>query len=254
MKLRKSFILFLALIAAPLRGQVNIESLRTLTDTLGWSGNTGIDASIWTGNTDVQLLSGNARLNYRAGGWDTFLALKGEYGWNDGAAFSDGGLAHLRFIIDASGDTRVEFFLQTDYNNKRLLLFRSLAGGGLRFHILSDSALTLRYGIGAMFENERYRLPATARHPIHPQEARLTSYLSARAALNDRTNLTSIVYYQPAVADMADYRILTESTLALTLSRLLDLTITFTLRHDQRPPDGTKPTDIFTDFGLAVKW
>ncbi len=254
--MNRYFVPLLALLAAvqSARAQVDIESLRGLNDTLGWSGNAGIDASVWIGNTDVQLLAGTARANYRAGSWDTFLALKGEYGWNNGAAFSDAGLAHLRFVLDASEDTRVEFFLQTDYNKKRLLLFRSLAGGGLRFHLLTDSAVTLRCGVGAMFENERYRLPATALHPVHPQEVRITSYLSAHFSINDRAKLASIVYYQPSVAETSDYRILAENSLTFSLTRLLDFTVTCTLRDDHHPPDGTKPTDLFTDVGLAVKW
>ena len=239
--------------AIPLSAQVNIEQQRKDADSIGFTTTLGLDFSIWTGNTNVQLLTGKGRFNYNGGSYYSFLLFKGEYGWNDGKQFSNGGLVHLRFVDDITEHFYLEYFGQADYNKERRLLSRGLGGIGGRFKIYTSTELKARLGIGAMYENEKYDLPPDAIHPLQTRLMRSTNYLGLQIEINKTSHLTSTTYYQPAFRDMRDYRILSESTLTIILGQYLDLNITFNLRHDNNPPDNTKPTDTFTEFGLGVK-
>lgn len=147
----------------------------------------------------------------------------------------------------------LEYFGQADYNKQRHLLSRELGGMGGRFKIYTSTDLKLRLGIGAMYENEKYDLPPNAKHTLHSQLVRSTNYLGMQIELNKTSHLTSTTYYQPAYSNVSDYRILSESTLTIDLGQYLDLNITFTFRRDNNPPDDTKPTDTFTEFGLEMK-
>ena len=147
------------LVAEFISAQVNTEKFRVDTDSIGFSGNVDISGTAITGNTDFQLLSVDTRLNYNFGKDYIFFVGDAGYGWQDKEAFSNQALAHLRYVLSTNDFLQIEFFTQLDYNKKRLLLSRELAGTGVRLKLLTSSNFKIRYGIAYMFEHEKYDLP-----------------------------------------------------------------------------------------------
>lgn len=247
-------LLMLSLLPAVVNAQVNIEKFLQDQENAGISGKLGIDFSLKSGNSDVRQIGSSGRLNYNGITFYSFLVFKGEYGWNNGREFSNDALLHWRFVSSAAEKVQWEAFAQIDYNKARLLLFRDLLCGGLRFKLLKTEVLKTRIGTGLFVEQEQYDLPVASTHPRRFQALRASTYLSNEIALAGQVTLTSIVYFQPDVRNYRDWRILSENVLSVDLGKYVDLSITIDLRHDNVPPDGKKKTDLNSRCGLAIKF
>lgn len=248
------FLIFITLFSYTLTAQVNTEKFREASDSTGFSGNVDISATAITGNTDFQIINGDTRLNYNWGKSYTFFVGSAGYGWQDKEAFSNQALAHLRHVESLNDFLQLEFFLQFNYNKKRLLLSRELAGTGVRFKLLSEKSIKIRYGLAYMFEHEEYDLPANSSHGRLTDANRISSYATFDIQLKDGFNFISVTYYQPKISDWNDLKAISDNSFVSELSSLLDLTFGVSLRYDSRPPDTIKKLDTTTKFGLSFKF
>ncbi len=247
-------LIFLTLFSYTASAQVNTEKFRADIDSSGFSGIVDISATAITGNTDFQLINGDTRLNYNWGKSYTFFVGSAGYGWQDKEAFSNQALAHLRHVKWMNSFLQLEFFLQTDYNKKRLLLSRELAGAGVRLKLLSEEGIKIRYGLAYMFEHEEYDLPPNSSHGRITDASRLSSYATFDVRLKDGFNFISVTYFQPKIAEWSDFKALSDNSFVSELSALLDITFGVSLRYDSRPPDTIKKLDTVTKFGLSFKF
>ncbi len=253
MKTLISLFIFI-LISYTANAQVNTEKFRADNDSTGFSGNVDISATAMTGNTDFQIINGDTRLNYNWGKSYTFFVGSAGYGWQNKEAFSNQALAHLRHVQSMNDFIQLEFFLQFDYNKKRLLLSRELAGAGMRFKLLSEKNIKIRYGLAYMFEHEEYDLPANSLHGRITDADRLSSYATFDVRLKDGFNFISVTYFQPKIEEWSDYKAISDNSFVSELSKLLDITFGVSLRYDSRPPDTIKKLDTITKFGLSFKF
>ena len=107
-------------------------------------------------------------------------------------------------------------------------------------------------GSGYMFEYERLELPDTASHPRTASVHRWSSYLTSRLSAGARTTVVATVYGQPRFDEIADFRILSDVSLAVSITRTLSLSISFELRYDSRPPDDVVSLDTQLTNGISV--
>ncbi len=233
--------------------QINIEKFSDLSDNIGSSGKVSFYLSAKTGNTDIQQFEADGRLNYSGETYSTFLVGKGEYGWNKGKEFSNNALLHLRYIRKYSKFLSPEVFGQINYNKKRMLLFRSLLGGGVRITLTKDSLKSLVFGTSYMFELENLDLRDNSEHPNLTNHHRWNNYLSFSNSFSQNTRLSIVIYAQPRFSDFNDVRILSENHLGVVLTEKLSLSINFALMYDSRAPDGIKNLDTKTKFGFTIK-
>ncbi len=248
------FLTIFTLIGCTVQAQINTEKFRADNDSTGFSGNVDISATAITGNTDFQLISGDTRLNYNWGKSYTFFVGSAGYGWQDKEAFSNQALAHLRHVQSTNDFLQLEFFLQFDYNKKRLLLSRELAGAGIRLKLLSEKSIKIRYGLAYMFEHEEYDLPPNSSHGRITDANRLSSYATFNVLLKDGFDFVSVTYFQPMINEWSDYKAISDNSFVSELSSLLDITFGVSLRYDSRPPDAIKKLDTVTKFGLSFKF
>ncbi|HKB87008.1 MAG TPA: DUF481 domain-containing protein [Ignavibacteriaceae bacterium] len=234
--------------------QVNTEKFRADNDSTGFSGNVDISGTAMTGNTDFQIINGDTRLNYNWGQSYTFFVGSAGYGWQDKEAFSNQALAHLRHVQSLSDFLQMEYFLQFDYNKKRLLLSRELAGIGVRLKLFSEKSIKIRYGLAYMFEHEEYDLPANSVHDRITDANRLSSYATFNILLKDGFDFISVTYFQPKITGWNDYKAISDNSFISELSELLDITFGVSLRYDSRPPDTIKRLDTITKFGFSFKF
>ena len=242
------------IICTPIFAQVNTERFREDEDTAGFSGYIDLEGIVATGNTDFQLISLGSSLNYNWGNDYTFIVADVGYGWENGNAFADQALAHLRHVITTGDLLQIELFTQFDNNKKRLLEARVLLGGGLRFRILNTEHFVFRLGTAYMFENERYDLPSNSVHPNTTSLNRFSSYVTFRYKLNKLLSFISTTYYQPNITDFIDYKLFSENVLIIDTGEILDLFLRFNLRFDSRPPDTVKDFDTFSRIGFSFKF
>lgn len=252
----KKFIFLIALFCLlnNLSAQINTERFRIDQKDLGFAGEAALGINVRTGNTDLQLINGRGRINYNGGTYYSFLVFGGDFGWKSRVQFSNEALAHLRFVPSLTRITQLEIFGQVDYNKARKLLFRKLAGSGLRFKAYRDSTIKFTVGAGFMLENEKYDLPNGSQHPHNETFVRSTNYINTEIRLSESADFNSIIYFQPDVTKFSDYKILSENSFTAKISKHLDMEILFTLRDDNKPPDKVKKLDINSSFGFKVRF
>ena len=233
--------------------QVNIEKYNNISNGNGLNGNLSFYFSAKTGNTDVQEFEIDGRINLKGEKYYSFLIGQGEYGWNKGTEYSNNALLHFRYIRELNDIFNPEFFTQINYNKSRLLLFRSLAGVGLRATILSDSISNFIYGTAYMYEYENldnsksiFQLSKTHHH-------RWSNYISYSNLLTKNSRLSIVLYAQPRFDDFGDVRMLSENHLGVGLTDKLSLSVNFSLMYYSKPPIGVKELDTNTKVGLSIK-
>lgn len=233
--------------------QVNIEKYNNLQKSNGLNGNLSFYFSSKTGSTDIQEFEIDARINLKGEKYYSFIIGQGEYGWNKGTEYSNNALLHFRYIRKISDIVNPEFFAQINYNKSRLLLFRSLAGLGLRTTLLSDTVSNITFGSAYIYEYENldnsnsvYQISKTHHH-------RWSNYISYSNLLSSNSRLSIVIYAQPRFDDFKDVRMLSENHLSVGLNDKLSLSINFNLMYYSRPPIGIKELDTNTKVGFSIK-
>jgi len=232
--------------------QINIEKYNNLNNSKGLMGNFSFYLSAKTGNTDIQEFGADGRLNYKGENFYSFLIGEGEYGWNNGAEYSNNALLHFRYLRELNKKINPEFFAQINYNKSRLLLFRSISGVGFRLAVISDSLTNLTYGSAYMYEYEKLDLAPSSIHPNKTYHHRWSNYLSLSSFLSSNSRLSIVIYAQPRFDDFNDVRIISENFLGVGLTDKLSLGLNFSVVYDSRPPDTVKNFDTNTKIGLSI--
>ncbi|MFC1694137.1 DUF481 domain-containing protein [Candidatus Latescibacterota bacterium] len=232
--------------------QVNIEKFRESKDVHGFSEHIELDFSSRSGNVDITKLDFESYSNYLWESMNTFLVIRGDYGWQGGKQFSNEGLAHLRHIFRSGADFQPEIFAQIDYNKKRLLPFRGLFGGGLRYKLYKSSTSGFWWGTALMLEHEKLDVDEHNTHEKKSDVIRWSNYISANIDINECVRWAVTTYIQPRCADFKDIRILTETVLQVELSKRVSLAVPFSLRYDSDPPDDIKSLDTSLGTGLVL--
>ncbi len=145
--------------------------------------------------------------------------------------------------------------MQAERDEFTRLSFRGLAGGGLRRTLLERDAVAAAYlGLGIMYEREILRRDFHTSDPRDESIARANTYLSIQTRFNAQTHFSNTVFYQPAVADVTDFRLLEEAAIHVRLAKDMELRLDAEVRYDSRPPQTVKTTDIIYTTGITVSF
>ena len=238
----------------PVSAQVNVEALRQDDPPLGYSGTFGGDLTLRTGNVDLVQLGLNARL-YRVTESVTQLIVgNGGIGLLSGSRFSSSGLLHYRQTYQYDGNISPEWWAQVNYDRPQLLDFRVLTGAGVRTSFASGEWGQFGMGGALMLEHERLNLPDTAVHADNTTEIRGSFFLTLRLVPSENLVITSTTYIQPAFGSFGDLRTLENLRVAASVTDELDLTVSFDLRYDSRPPDEIGALDTTLRTGLRYTY
>ncbi len=245
----------IAVFAAPLHAQVNIESLRTADADAGLSGTLGGNLAVQTGNTDFVQLGVDGRANWVRGASTTLLIANGGLGFLAGSRFSSSALLHLRETRWLNDRVAAEGYGQINYDRPQLLDFRALAGAGVRLRVANGGWGGLGAGISFMIEDERLDLPPSAIHPERTSTWRNSTFVTLRLVGGESLVVSSTAYLQPSLADgLDDMRVIENLSVGASLTDRLALTITFDLRYDSEPPDGIADLDTRLRTGLTFSY
>ena len=83
---------------------------------------------------------------------------------------------------------------------------------------------------------------------------RWSTFLTLRLVPNDNLVITGTTYLQPGFAEFGDLRTLANLRVAATVTDELDLTVSFDLRYDSRPPDLINALDTSLRTGLRYTY
>ena len=247
-------IVFAIALPLPVSAQVNVEALRRDDPPLGYSGTFGGDLAVRTGNVDLVQIGLNARL-YRVTETATRLIVgNGGLGLLGGSRFASSGLLHYRQTYRYYENVSPEWYGQVNYDRPQLLDFRVVLGGGARTSFASGDWGQFGMGGALMLEHERLDLPDLAVHPDRTTLLRWSYFLTLRVIPNENLVITSTTYLQPVLDDFDDLRMLANLRVASSITDELDLTVSFDLRYDSRPPDGINALDTSLRTGLRYTY
>ena len=232
---------------------VNIESLHTGEPQPGYSGTVNVSVDGQSGNTDKLSVNAGARLQWHGGAVTNFAILRYNYGETSGVEDTNKLFSHARHIHQISDKTAYEGFVQAERNTFNRLSFRGLLGGGLRLKLSEiPDKKSLHLGVGGFFSRETLEKRAGTTDGGSKNTWRVNTYLNYVQQLNDSVRVLSTTYYQPAIDDFSDYRLLEDATLSVKMTDSLSLNVSLDLAHDSKPPQAVKKTD--TTYGTGIEY
>lgn len=165
-------------------------------------------------------------------------------------SFLNSGFVHLRFRRIAGEKIGPEFFLQYQWDAVRGLDNRALSGSNLRYRVKQDSLTAIYFGLGMMFEFERWSFAAVPvnKRPadtaaVDFQRVKLNSYLSISQQVTPDFFINFISYFQTKPdEDVLLPRISVSTELSFQISRRLSFNVGYSSFYDARP---SVPIDKF---------
>jgi len=238
-----------------LNGQVNIEKQRKAKNEKLFETILGFSMTLYKGNTDMFIFNTDVRFDLNRGRNSGFVIGKLSYGEKNDESYLNKGFIHIRYIRNISRKFMLESFAQMEFNDFILLNRRSLAGFGIRLHLLEKKIksgdINLYLGSGLMFENEIFN---TSSEDILKEETSLyksTNYISVSYS-SDKFSISDVTYLQTNIGDEVSTRIYSDLIFAVRLSKKLSFTTSFTYRYDNNPAPTVKNYDIQLKNGLKL--
>ena len=220
-----------------LLAQINTEAMRSENVTDEFINKVNVDFGIEKADAEVIELAAAYRLDYfNPTGLHVFLILNYENGYEQEKDLNKNqvvnkGFGHLRMTKMISSKLFFEVFTQFGFNDFLLMKDRKLAGGGLRYKMVSNDRMNTFLGIGLMQENEIYDI-------VNEPEKKLlrsTNYLSWNINIAKNTQLYNTVYYQFSFSDIIDYRLLYDGSINFSVNESLSFVIELNYRYDNDP-------------------
>jgi len=248
-------ILLSAVLTHPSHAIVNIEEMRGKPQQDGWSGNTSLSIRGDSGNTNKSSTSVDGQLYWRRNNITRLIATSYTYGVNNRNRDTNKGFIHLRHITQQTPTMALEVFTQATRNEFARLSLRALIGAGTRLTLHESSASNATHlGLGAFYVSETLEKRPRLVDGGTDKFWRANIYVALRYQFNDHARITSTTYYQPALDNGRDYRILEEGSLKVKLAETLNLKLSIEVAHDSQPPQQVEQTDISYKTGIEYRF
>lgn len=147
------------------------------------------------------------------------------------------GYLHARSNFLRKRRFNYETFVQYSFDNARGLDTRWIFGGGIRHDIFKTDKTTFLFGVGGMFEQEKWRYPLTDRF-VQANLFKSSNYLSLQSAINEYIDLNLVNYYQTGYDSTIEgfrNRLSVSLILNAKLTERLSLTNSFDLAYEDKP-------------------
>ena len=232
---------------------VNMDDLHFRQHEYGLSGAVNFKASERSGNTESRNVALGSQLQWNQEDYINLFVLGFDYGESDGEKNLKKSFIHLRHVRRFSENLDYEFFGQIEENEFTRLSYRWLLGTGIRLPFAESDRHIAYFGFGGFHEVEKITpLTDADEEEIH-RTGRWNTYLLSRYKLNSRVKFSNTAYYQPRMADTADWRGLLVSLLSVKATDSIAIQFSIEVSRDSQPPLGVKKTDkaIQTGFEYA---
>lgn len=245
--------IFLLFQITTLFAQKNTEQFRTVKD-FGIYNNFRAGFELSSGNEEFIKLSGGYRLDYFHKNFYTFLVGDIEYKEGNSKIISNRGFLHYRFIYKDIEIINPEIFTQIEYDEFLLIEHRELIGAGLRLDISNYSAkdstpkIDFDIGLGLMQEYEKYKLINSDKSNL----LRSSNFLSLFVGFNEKSQFNVVIYFQPAVHNLNDYRILGEMKLQFPIFSNFSFYTQVNYRYDNEPLPTLKNYSLGLNNGFTL--
>lgn len=255
MKFRRCLLALSLLATQPAHAIVNLERAIIGPTSDGFHTRLDLLASGTSGNSETQRTKLDL-LNLRKYDLHTdFLQLQYAHGTSRGVVDTDNAFAHYRHRYEISPDWGLEAYAQINRDPFARLTERTLWGGGARWIWFEESQKSAAYfGAGAFHEKEIRAEAAGTTDRTDFETWRANAYLVLKYQFNHQVSLINNTYYQPALHDTANFRLLEQASMMLKVVENLDLKLSLEITYDSIPPQTVKPSDVFYSMGLSLSF
>ena len=233
---------------------VNIEEMRGPPQTDGLTGDASLSMSGDAGNTRQSHLSASSQFFWQRGAVTKLIAADYSYGENSRHRNTNKGFVHLRYIKQQTPTRALEVFTQAVRNEFSRLSLRTLIGAGTRLTLHHSRNDADHLGAGAFYLKESQQARAGLSDDGTEKFWRGNFYLALRYQINEQVRIVSTTYYQPALDNGHDFRLLEEASLKIKLTDALNFKLTLALTHDSEPPQAVEKTDINYKTGIEYRF
>lgn len=169
------------------------------------------------------------------------LAASYRFTYNGPADILNAGYIHLRYRHNYKNKIQPEPFLQYQWDNKRGIIFRTLAGANVRYNFWSGDRFDFNAGLGPMYETEKWnyngvdsaKIPVNA-VPIRRNLVKINSYLRFDWKPNSNNSITFNIFLQTR-PDQFEPRIAPHVEWDLKAGKYIGFSISFTGLYDTKP-------------------
>lgn len=240
-------ILFIALSFQANSQILNVESLRKVTDTSGFSGSASLDFSLKKDLNEYFGFRTNMHVQYKMNKHLVLIKNDLEFQRIEGNKFANSGISHLRYNYKIFPRITWEVFIQAQYNKVSKINFRGLLGTGPRFKLSDSERFNFYVGTLVMYEQEELDDDLT---PIE-RDIRGSAYFSFSLYPRQNISVISTTYYQPQLSEFKDYRISSQTSLLIKMFENLSFKTTYTYIYDEFPAEGIPKSQYSFTSGIA---
>ncbi|MCH7403792.1 DUF481 domain-containing protein [Belliella kenyensis] len=151
--------------------------------------------------------------------------------------FLNFGMVHGRVNFLRENTINFETFIQYSFDNFRGLDPRWIVGGSVRHSLISTDKISLLYGLGGMYEYEKWADPYQDRF-VEVGFIKSSNYLSFRATINDFVDFNTVNYYQVGYDNNISafrHRISNSTILNTKLNERFSISNSFEISYEDRP-------------------
>ncbi|MBK6936773.1 MAG: DUF481 domain-containing protein [Chitinophagaceae bacterium] len=231
---------------------INIENARMQSDTTGWMGGAGAYFSLNQNKEKIVGGSIQAHLQHKTKSDKSLWLFLGDYGLlkaGDEKLIAEG-FGHIRYNRKLNSWLRWEAFGQFQKNVITQIDSRYLIGTGPRFRIVKNKIFRLYAASLVMYEREKEVSSTVPAHTI----ARSSSYLSFTLTPVETTDITSTTFFQPAIGNFNDYRILNQLKVGVKATKHFSLSLKWNYLFDKLPAGDAPQTTYSLSTGIDYEF
>ncbi len=241
---------FLLLLGTVTNAQVvNIESKRIKTDTIGTSGSLGTNFNMNKfGEKPVYTLGVRGHIQYKALRHIILLLGNSSFVRAAGDDFVNNGMLHLRYNYKIHPRISLEYYNQVQYNPVTKMQLRVLTGVGPRFKLSKSEKFRAYLGTSYMYEFEKIQ------EQLNPnKQHRSSSYLSF-SLFPKNVSIVNTTYFQVKLDEWSDHRIVSQNSLAISITSAIAFTVGFDLIYDTEPNEDVPEIQYELRNGIKVSF
>jgi hypothetical protein len=190
-----------------------------------------------------------------------FARLSADYGEARGTRNVSRWLAHARYNYRVNWLLALEALAQAQHDRFRRIGVRDLYGAGPRFAIVTREDFEIFSGTTYLLEHEVITadIPnAAAGTPPAVESNKIWNRSSTYAGLNVKiapiVDASTVTYFQPRFDKPSDFRLLSDSFIAVTITKMLSARVSGSVWYDNDPPAGVKTYDVEVKNSLVLKF
>ena len=233
---------------------VNMDGLHFDNNEDKFSADVDFSISGSSGNSDTSKAVLNTQLDWVDQNSINLVILGYQYGESNNVRSVNKSFIHYRYIHKLNNSMDWELFGQLETNEFTRLSYRGLIGSGIRYSVVNTEKHRAFLGAGGFYSKEEIEFTPGLTDDGVEEITRANFYFLSKYKITSAMSFSNVVYYQPRLNRLSDYRALLETKLDIKIHKDLSFRLSLDIEHDSEPSQTIKSTDISYLTGFVFKF